>query len=163
MTARLIDGKNGLPDPIASGTTCCSTTFCSLTNPAQTDRRRTTAAEVTDGLSNTWMYFESVAKPFMFGWYKRNADPAPLFYNGEENRAGQQPLPLGEPRNLDDDQQLLRRARRSSTATTSRSRTDSIPAASSSPPATAASSSTPRTIDPNVFVAHVTMAGDELP
>ena len=23
----------------------------------------------------------------MFGWYQRNADPAPLFYNGEENRS----------------------------------------------------------------------------
>jgi prepilin-type processing-associated H-X9-DG protein len=23
----------------------------------------------------------------MFGWYQRTADPAPLFYNGEENRS----------------------------------------------------------------------------
>ena len=32
------------------------------------------------------MYFESAAKPFMFGWYQRTTDPAPLFYDGEENR-----------------------------------------------------------------------------
>ena len=53
---------------------------------AKSDRRRTRAAEVTDGLSNTWLYLESAAKPFMFGWYQRKSDPAPLFYSGEENR-----------------------------------------------------------------------------
>jgi hypothetical protein len=33
------------------------------------------------------MYLENAAKPFMFGWYQRNADPRPLFYEGEENRS----------------------------------------------------------------------------
>jgi hypothetical protein len=51
--------------------------------PEKSDRRRTDAAEVTDGLSNTWMYLESVAKPFMFGTYKRDGDPDPITYNGE--------------------------------------------------------------------------------
>lgn len=60
--------------------------FVHLTNPARTDRRRTTAGDVTDGLSNTFLYLESVAKPFMFGWYQRTSDPEPLFYNGQENR-----------------------------------------------------------------------------
>ena len=60
--------------------------FLSLTQPAKTDRRRTRAGEVADGLSNTFMYYESSAKPFMFGWYRRTTDPRPLFYSGEENR-----------------------------------------------------------------------------
>jgi hypothetical protein len=60
--------------------------FLDINAPANTDRRRTRAAEVSDGLSNTWMYFEDVAKPFIFGWYQRTSDPQPLFYSGEENR-----------------------------------------------------------------------------
>lgn len=86
VAAGLLDGKHGLHPADRSWDNPLQRDFLSLTNPAQSDRRRTKAAEVTDGLSNTWLYFESVAKPFMFGWYQRNADPAPLFYNGEENR-----------------------------------------------------------------------------
>jgi prepilin-type N-terminal cleavage/methylation domain-containing protein len=86
IAAKLVDGKRGAPEADRSWDNMLQYDLLSLTNPANTDRRRTRAAEVTDGLSNTWMYFESVAKPFMFGWYQRTSDPAPLFYNGEENR-----------------------------------------------------------------------------
>jgi|GEM_PF-1644265 len=52
----------------------------------KSDRRRTRAGHVLDGLSNTWMYCESVAKPFMFGSYQKSGDPAPRMYQGEEDR-----------------------------------------------------------------------------
>lgn len=84
---RLVDGKGGRPEGDRAWDNVLQYDFLHLTRPADTDRRRTRSGEVTDGLSNTWMYFESAAKPFMFGWYKRNADPAPLLYAGEENRS----------------------------------------------------------------------------
>jgi type II secretory pathway pseudopilin PulG len=86
VAAGLLNGKNGLQPSDRAWDNMLQRDFLSLANPAQTDRRRTKASEVTDGLSNTWMYFESVAKPFMFGWYQRTADPAPRFYDGAENR-----------------------------------------------------------------------------
>jgi prepilin-type N-terminal cleavage/methylation domain-containing protein len=86
VASRLVDGKNGLPETDRAWDNMLQRDFLSLTAPATTDRRRTRGGEVTDGLSNTWMYFESAAKPFMFGWYQRTSDPAPLFYSGEENR-----------------------------------------------------------------------------
>ncbi|HMP08527.1 MAG TPA: DUF1559 domain-containing protein [Lacipirellulaceae bacterium] len=86
VVAGLVDGKNGLSPTDRAWDNILQRDFLSLTNPARTDRRRTRAAEVTDGLAHTWMYLENAAKPFMFGWYQRTADPAPLFYNGEENR-----------------------------------------------------------------------------
>jgi prepilin-type N-terminal cleavage/methylation domain-containing protein/prepilin-type processing-associated H-X9-DG protein len=86
VAAKLIDGKSGLPETDRAWDNVLQYDFLDLTPPLATDRRRTRAAEVTDGLSNTTMYWESAAKPFMFGWYQRTSDPAPLFYNGEENR-----------------------------------------------------------------------------
>jgi hypothetical protein len=87
IAARLVDGKNGLPEADRAWDNLLQFDFLHLTDPAKTDRRRTDAAECSDGLSNTFMYWESVAKPFMFGWYQRTADPQPLFYAGEENRS----------------------------------------------------------------------------
>lgn len=87
IAARLVDGKNNLPELDRGWDNVLQYDFLDTVPPLATDRRRTNAGEVTDGLSNTSLYMESVAKPFMFGWYQRNADPAPLFYNGEENRS----------------------------------------------------------------------------
>jgi prepilin-type N-terminal cleavage/methylation domain-containing protein len=86
IAARLVDGKNGLPEGDRAWDNVLQYDYFNYTDPSKSDRRRTRAAEVADGLSNTWMYFESVAKPFMFGRYQRNSDPAPLHYSGEENR-----------------------------------------------------------------------------
>ena len=61
--------------------------FLDIKPPINSDRRRTRAADVTDGLSNTWMYFESAAKPFIFGWYQQASDPAIRMYGGEEDRS----------------------------------------------------------------------------
>lgn len=87
VASRLIDGKNGLPETDRAWDNVLQFDFLDTVPPLATDRRRTRSAEVSDGLSNTSIYFESAAKPFMFGWYQRNADPAPLYYNGEENRS----------------------------------------------------------------------------
>jgi prepilin-type N-terminal cleavage/methylation domain-containing protein len=79
ITAGRLDGKHGLlPADVAWDNV--------LQYDELTDRRRTSTGEVIDGLSNTFLYFESAAKPFMFGWYKKSADPSPRFYNGEEDR-----------------------------------------------------------------------------
>jgi len=56
-----------------------------MNDPEKTDRNRVKAAQVVDGLSNTWMYYEVVGKPFMFGRY-RSASTGEKFYNGEEAR-----------------------------------------------------------------------------
>jgi prepilin-type N-terminal cleavage/methylation domain-containing protein len=87
IAAGLVDGKNGLPETDRIWDNPLQFDFLHLTDPSKSDRRRTTTAEVTDGLSNTFMYWESVAKPFMFGTYQRTTDPAPVFYSGEENRS----------------------------------------------------------------------------
>jgi prepilin-type N-terminal cleavage/methylation domain-containing protein len=86
VAAKLVDGKNGTPETDRTWDNLLQYDFLHLTDSSKSDRRRTKAAEATDGLSNTWMYFESAAKPFMFGWYQRTSDPAPMFYDGEENR-----------------------------------------------------------------------------
>jgi prepilin-type N-terminal cleavage/methylation domain-containing protein len=86
VTAGRLAGKPGFKPADRVWDNLLQKDFLDLLAPANTDRRRTRAAECTDGLSNTWLYFESVAKPFMFGWYQRTSDPQPLFYSGEENR-----------------------------------------------------------------------------
>ncbi|RIK84260.1 MAG: hypothetical protein DCC67_05065 [Planctomycetota bacterium] len=87
VAAKLIDGKGGLPETDRAWDNVLQYDFLDLVPPIATDRRRTSAAEVADGLSNTFMYWESAAKPFMFGWYKKNSDPAPRLYAGEEDRS----------------------------------------------------------------------------
>lgn len=86
ITAGQVEAKRGFKPTDRVWDNMLQKDFLDALAPANTDRRRTRAAEVEDGLSNTWMYFECVAKPFMFGLYQRTSDPQPLFYTGEENR-----------------------------------------------------------------------------
>jgi prepilin-type N-terminal cleavage/methylation domain-containing protein len=86
VAAKLVDSKGGLPETDHVWNNMLQYDFLDFGDPTKSDRRRTRAAEVTDGLSDTWMYFECAAKPFMFGWYQRNSDPAPVFFKGEEDR-----------------------------------------------------------------------------
>jgi len=55
----------------------------------KSDRRRTKARQVQDGLSNTWMYYEAAGKPFMFGPYTGTFEgiQETRFFNGEEERS----------------------------------------------------------------------------
>ncbi len=161
VAARLVDGKNGLPEADRAWDNMLQYDFLDLLNPADTDRRKTRAAEVTDGLSNTWMYFENVAKPFMFGWYQRNADPAPLFYNGEENRQINSRFRWASPEtwmtinNFCHGSQIIN--------------CNNVSQPYGFHPGGILISSgdgrvefTLETIDPNVFVSRVTMSGDDL-
>lgn len=87
VAAGLLDGKNKLDPQDRAWDNPLQYDFLDLKNPANTDRRRTSAAEVTDGLSNTSLYMEAVGKPFMFGWYKKSTDPTLRLYYNEEDRS----------------------------------------------------------------------------
>jgi len=87
VTAGLVDGKRGLPEGDRVWDNLLQYDFLDYNDRAKSDRRRTRAAEVEDGLSATWMYFENAAKPFMFGWYKKDSEPAAQFYTGLEDRS----------------------------------------------------------------------------
>ena len=83
IAAGLVDGKNGLPDGDRAWDGMLQDDFLNLKNPNNSDRRRTQASEVQDGLSHTWMYYEAAGKPFLFGVYKKSSDPEPRLYTGE--------------------------------------------------------------------------------
>ncbi|NOY41562.1 MAG: DUF1559 domain-containing protein [Planctomycetes bacterium] len=63
ITAGILDGKNGATknDPLWDG--MLQNDFLHYTNASKTDRRRVRPRNVTDGLSHTWMYFEVSGKP----------------------------------------------------------------------------------------------------
>jgi len=86
ISAGLLDGKNGLPDGDVAWDGILQVDSLNMKDPAKTDRRQVRAQNVTDGLSNTWIYYECVAKPFVFGRY-RNSKGEEFYYNGEENRS----------------------------------------------------------------------------
>jgi prepilin-type N-terminal cleavage/methylation domain-containing protein len=85
VAAGLIRGKAGYAPTDRIWDNLLQVDFLHMTKPQLTDRRRTRAGDATDGLSNTWTYLESVGKPFIYGLYKRNADPAPIVYTGVED------------------------------------------------------------------------------
>jgi len=57
-----------------------------MSSPNGTDRRRVKPRQILDGLSHTWMYFEAAAKPFIFGVYQRSEDPVPIMYVGKDGK-----------------------------------------------------------------------------
>lgn len=91
VTAGLVDGKNKLNPRDRAWDNVLQYDYLVYNKkddryvPEESDRRRTRAAEVTDGLSNTVLYMEAAAKPFLFGWYKTSTkDPSLFFYYGED-------------------------------------------------------------------------------
>jgi hypothetical protein len=160
IAQKLVDGKNGLPEADRGWDNLLQYDFLHYTNPSLSDRRRTRAAEATDGLSNTWMYFESVAKPFMFGWYQRSADPAPLYYEGEENRQINSRFRWASPETWMTINNFCHRSQIINCNNVSQP-------FGFHPGGILISSGDGRVefyrddVDPNVFVAHVTMAGGE--
>jgi prepilin-type N-terminal cleavage/methylation domain-containing protein len=161
VAARLVDGKNGLPETDRIWNGVLQYDLLNYTDPTKSDRRRTRAAEVTDGLSNTWMYLESAAKPFMFGWYKKNADPAPVLYSGEEDRSTNSRFRWASP------ETWVTINNYCGTSQIINCNNVSQPYGFH-PGGILISSADGRVdfvleeVDPNVFVAHVTMAGDEV-
>ncbi len=63
IAAGRLDGKNGAPknNPLWDG--MLQSDFLHYTDASKTDRRRVSPRNVTDGLSRTWMYFEVSGKP----------------------------------------------------------------------------------------------------
>jgi len=158
----IVDGKNGLPDGDRAWDSPLQYDFVSMNIPANSDRRRTTAAEVTDGLSRTWLYYESVGKPFMFGPYTSPSTGETRRYSGEENRQINSRFRWASPRTwmtINDfcgDSQIIN--------CNNVSRPFGFHAGGvfiSSADGSVAFYS--EDIDADVFVAQVTMAGDELP
>lgn len=82
-----IDGKGGLDESHRKWQGMLQLDFLHNNDPSKSERRRVKAGHVIDGLSNTWMYYEVAAKPFIFGLYQASDDPAPRMYDGEENRS----------------------------------------------------------------------------
>ncbi len=89
ISAGLVDGKNGIPngdrawDGMLQNDLLAYDKKTGLVDLEKTDRRRTKARHVQDGLSNTWMYYESAGKPFMFGVYT-DPDGLTTTFNGED-------------------------------------------------------------------------------
>jgi prepilin-type N-terminal cleavage/methylation domain-containing protein len=61
VLAKLLDDKSKLSPSDRGWDNVLQFDYLNLNNPSKTDRRRTRAAEVTDGLSNTAMYWEYLA------------------------------------------------------------------------------------------------------
>ncbi len=90
----IIDNKNGAPADSRKWEGLLQEDFLHIdkdsgeVDKSKSDRRRTQAAHVTDGLSNTWMYYEAAGKPFMYGPYTGKFDGVieTRIMNGEEDR-----------------------------------------------------------------------------
>ncbi|MCH2114252.1 MAG: DUF1559 domain-containing protein [Pirellulales bacterium] len=93
----LLDGKNGTKDGDTAWDGMLQRDFLNVNNGLLTNRRKVRAGHVLDGLSNTWMYFESVAKPFIFGEYQKSSDPEPVLYSGKEDRSANSRFRWGSP------------------------------------------------------------------
>ncbi len=94
ISAGLVDGKNGIPngdrawDGMLQDDLLVYDKGTGKVDSEKSDRRRTKARHVQDGLTNTWMYYESAGKPFMFGPYTGTFSGVKetRFFNGEEDR-----------------------------------------------------------------------------
>ncbi len=88
ISAGMIDAKNGKPNGHRAWDGMLQDDHLDLVAPGNTDRRRTRAGHVLDGLSNTWMYYEAAGKPFMFGTYTGTFEGVKeaRFFNGKEDR-----------------------------------------------------------------------------
>ena len=81
-----LDDKNGLPDWDEGWDGMLQNDLLNMKSPEKSDRRKVRTKDVSDGLSHTWLYYECVAKPFTFGVY-RNSKGETRYYNGEEERS----------------------------------------------------------------------------
>ncbi len=80
---KILDDKKGVDEKHRKWQGLLQLDFLHATDASKTDRRRVKAGHVIDGLSNTWMYYESAAKPFLFGAYASGDDPIRVF-SGED-------------------------------------------------------------------------------
>ncbi len=129
-------------------------------NQKKSRRRRTAAGHVKDGLSNTWMYFESVARPFTFGPYT-NSKGVTTVYNGEEKRSVNSRFRWASPRTWMTINDFCGEARIINCNNVNKPY-GFHPGGINISSADGNVRFYEENMDPNVFVAHVTMAGSEL-
>jgi len=79
----ILDDKEGVDETHRQWQGMLQLDFLHANDSTKTKRRRVQAAHVRDGLSKTWMYFESAAKPYLFGIFQRSGDSAPREYRGD--------------------------------------------------------------------------------
>jgi len=84
VSNRLIDDKEGVDEDHRKWQGMLQLDFLHATKPEKTRRRRVQAGHVRDGLSNTWMYMEVAGKPFLFGTYT-TSDGVTTVFNGEDH------------------------------------------------------------------------------
>ncbi len=82
-----LDNKGGIDEEHRKWQGMLQLDFLHATKPSESDRRRIRPAHVKDGLSNTWMYMEVVAKPFLFGRYRVPSTGVENYFTGEEDRS----------------------------------------------------------------------------
>ena len=83
----LLDDKGGVNEKHRQWQGMLQLDFLNATDASKSDRRRVRVGNVRDGLSNTWTYFEVVAKPFLFGRYRVPSTDTEQYFNGEEDRS----------------------------------------------------------------------------
>ena len=82
----ILDNKGGVNEKHRKWQGILQLDFLHATDSSKTLRKRVQVGHVIDGLSNTWMYYEAVAKPFMFGRYRVPSTDTEKFFTGEEDR-----------------------------------------------------------------------------
>ncbi|MGI9427342.1 MAG: DUF1559 domain-containing protein, partial [Bythopirellula sp.] len=82
----LLDDKGGIDEKHRKWQGMLQLDFVDADDSSNSDRRRVRAAHVRDGLSNTWTYFEVAAKPFMFGRYRAPSTDTEQYFDGQEDR-----------------------------------------------------------------------------
>ena len=129
-------------------------------DPKKSRRRRTTAGHVRDGLSNTWMYLESVGKPFTFGTHT-SSKGVTTAYSGEEQRSINSRFRWASPKtwmtvnNFCGDSQMMN-------CNNINQPYAFHPGGINISSADGSVAFYDEAVDANVFVGHVTMAGGEL-
>jgi len=156
----ILDNKGGIDADDHAWRGILQHDLLNMKKPESTDRRRVKPRRVLDGLSRTWMYFEVVAKPFMFGKYRSPSSGIEKFYVGEDE-GGNSRFRWANP------QTWMRINDYCGTSQLINCNNVNKPYGFH-PGGILISSAdgsvdfTSQDIDPNVFVAHVTMAGGEL-
>jgi len=160
ISAGLVEGKGGAPDGHRKWDGMLQDDHLDLGVPKNTDRRRTQAGHVKDGLSNTWTYIEAAGKPFMFGLY-RDSSGVEGYFNGEENRKVNNLFRWASPstwmaiNNFCGESQIIN-------CNNVNQPYGFHPGGINISSADGHVEFYSENIDPNVFVSHVTMAGREL-
>ena len=83
---KVLDDKSGIDEKHRKWQGMLQLDYLNINKPIKTRRVRVKAAHVRDGLSNTWMYYEVAAKPFLFGRYRKPSTGTEVYYAGEEDR-----------------------------------------------------------------------------